>query len=258
VFGQLRNATTLALITTLTTVQARSGINNTAGTVMFSQNTSTGTYALPNLAAGVYTLSATNPEYAPTQQTGVVVGGGPATQGPDLIMSPLAGGAVARIVLTWGSDPRDLDSHLTGPNPSGSRFHVWYSNKGACAADPFVCLDVDDTNGGGPETITFTQIRAGVYRFYVHDFTNQSNNQSTALGSSGARVVLYRGGNVSTFFVPSGTGNVWAVFEWDGTTVTPLNQLFTANPFTPTRIVGPARMAEALGWLGDLPRKPPW
>ncbi|MDB5872127.1 MAG: hypothetical protein JWQ07_1569, partial [Ramlibacter sp.] len=34
-----------------------------------------------------------------------------------------------RVILTWGADPWDLDSHMTGPNADGTRWHVYYSDK---------------------------------------------------------------------------------------------------------------------------------
>lgn len=258
VFGNIRNATNQQLITSLTTVEARSGMNNTTGSVAASIATSTGQYILQNLPAGVYTLQATNPNFTTTVRTGVVVGGGGAAQGPDLVMSPA--GSVARIVLTWGSVPNDLDSHLTGPT-SGTRFWVYYGSRGSCSGiSPFVCLDVDDTNGNGPETMTFTQITPGVYRYYVYDYSNRNNNSSTVLGASGAKVEFYVGNNpVRTFFVPGGTGNAWAVFTWDGTTVTTLNQLYTISGVPqPARIVGPlAAILEELYRIRGAPPKMP-
>lgn len=257
VFGQIRNAINAQLVTSLTTVEARAGMNATTGPVAFSQNTSTGTYALPNLPAGVYTLTATHPSFHSTSRTGVVVGGGPANQGPDLVMNPLGGG-VARIVLTWGASPSDLDSHLTGPTAGGARFWRYYASPGNCQAAPFACLDVDDISGYGPETMTIGQLTPGVYRYYVYDFSNRTNNASTALGSSGAKVQLFVGGQVHNFFVPSGTGNAWAVFTWDGTTVTPLNQLYTISGVpTPARIIGPALTDGMMTELQRLRSTPP-
>lgn len=258
VFGQIRNAVNAQLVTTLTTVEARSGMNATSGPIAFSQATSTGSYALPNLPAGVYTLTATNPAYTSTSRTGVVVGGGTAVQGPDLVMNPLTGGIVARAVFQWGAAPSDLDTHITGPAGSG-RFWVYWSSRGNCAASPFVCLDVDDTNGNGPETVTITQLTPGVYRYYIYDFTNRSTPTSTALGSSGARVQFFVGSTLrNTFFVPSGAGNAWEVFSWDGTTVTPVNRLYTVSGTPqPARIMDssePRTAEEELRYL--IPRQP--
>ena len=59
--------------------------------------------------------------------------GGACTALPTGLTLGVTGGAgtgTAKVRLTWGTDPSDLDSHLTGPdasNPSGPRFHVYYS-----------------------------------------------------------------------------------------------------------------------------------
>ncbi len=261
VFGNIRNAINSQLVTSLTTVEARSGMNATTGAVVFSQNTSTGSYALANLPAGVYTLVATNPAFSPASRTGVVVGGGGVIQGPDLVMNPLAGGAAARVVLSWGSTPSDLDSHLTGPLAAG-RFWTYFSAPGNCFGVPWACLDVDDTNGNGPETMSIMQITPGVYRYYVYDFSNRFNGASTALRNSGAKVEFYVGATLlRTFFVPGSAGNAWAVFEWDGTTLTVLNQIFVINGTPqPALIVNPPlvpTMMEELQRLSQLPPKPP-
>ena len=259
IFGSIRNATTAALITSATLVEARAGMNATSGTVVASQLTSTGSYALANLPAGVYTLVAHNAAYSDGSHTGVVSGGGTAATGPDLVLNPLAGGAAARVVLSWGATPYDLDSHLTGPVAgSSNRFWVYWSSRGSCSAAPFACLDVDDTNGYGPETMTISQVATGVYRYYVYDFTNRNATSSTALGLSGAKVEFYVGSTlVRTFFVPGGTGNAWAVFEWNGSAVTVLNQLYTTSGVPqPAMIVGASPAADASAEIQQLAHQP--
>jgi hypothetical protein len=126
-------------------------------------------------------------------------------------------------VLTWGASPNDLDSHLTGPNADGSRFHVYYASRGSLTLAPFAKLDVDDVSGFGPETMTITQMNAGTYRYSVHDFSNRSSATSTALRSSGAKVQVYTpAGLAQTFFVPNQAGTLWTVFELSGTLANPL------------------------------------
>jgi hypothetical protein len=138
-------------------------------------------------------------------------------------LSPGAGSAGGlspgqfRIVLTWGRNPADLDSHLTGPLPdSSSRFHVYYAsrqNGGICG------LDVDDVTSFGPETITCprtgttTALPAGVYRYSIHHFSGSGN-----IGTSGAIVRLEMGDGSTTYAFPptsgwSGDDDVWTVVE---------------------------------------------
>jgi len=105
-----------------------------------------------------------------------------------IVLSPELDGQVARIVLQWGLNPRDLDSHLTGPTPSGGRFHVFYSHT---IENEAAELDVDDTSSYGPETITIHRLIPGVYRYAVHDYTNRNVNPSTGLAQSGASVKVF-------------------------------------------------------------------
>jgi len=130
-----------------------------------------------------------------------------------------------RIVLTWGENPNDLDSHLTGPMIDGqNRFHVYYAadnncNGGACDPNVPAWLDVDDTTSYGPETITITKIGgqfiAGTYRYSVHHYSGIGN-----IAESGAVVKVYVGDRlVRTFYPPTpapenlGDDWVWTVFE---------------------------------------------
>ena len=56
-----------------------------------------------------------------------------------------------RFILTWGEEPRDLDSHLWIPTGVGIYTHVYFSNRGTLlGASPYAELDVDDTYSFGP------------------------------------------------------------------------------------------------------------
>jgi Carboxypeptidase regulatory-like domain len=78
-----------------------------------------------------------------------------------------------RIILNWGSrsdQVRDADSHLTCACADSTR-HVFYRNRKHDGAGHAVELDVDDTDWGGPETITLTQPVTGTYTYWVHDYS---------------------------------------------------------------------------------------
>ena len=48
----------------------------------------------------------------------------------------------------------------------------------------------------------------------MHDYTNRGDTNSSALGISGARVELYRGGDmIARYNVPNQPGTLWTVFE---------------------------------------------
>jgi hypothetical protein len=84
-----------------------------------------------------------------------------------------SGGREVRIILNWGSrtdQVKDADSHLACPCGAGTG-HVYYQNRTHEAADHKVELDVDDTDWGGPETITLTRPVPGTYLYWVHDFS---------------------------------------------------------------------------------------
>src|SRR5690606_13893163 len=73
----------------------------------------------------------------------------------NLVLTPILSEDEYRIVLTWGSTPRDLDSHLTGTLDSEQLFHVcYYSRKYIVDGEIMAELDLDDTSSYGPETVT--------------------------------------------------------------------------------------------------------
>jgi Carboxypeptidase regulatory-like domain len=223
--GVVKDATTNLRIAGATVV-LRDGVNATASAALDTTFTDTGgNYQFSRHAAGTFTVEATATGYTPGYRTSVILGGG-STTGADVVLSPIGSGVV-RIVLQWGATPPDLDSHLTGPDSTlGTRFHIYYANEGSLTSRPYANLDVDNTNGFGPETITLSQQFAGVYRYSVHDYTNGEDSTSQGLASSGAHVDLYIGGTLArSFFVPNQTGTLWTVFELNGTTITPINTM---------------------------------
>ncbi|WP_374358035.1 tetratricopeptide repeat protein, partial [Chitinimonas sp.] len=117
-----------------------------------------------------------------------------------------------RVVLNWGATPADLDSHIAFPGA-----HIFWNRKSAPRAD--ANLDVDDTDGFGPETITIEKKHVGQnYVYAVHDYTNMSKPSSTALSRSGAKVMVYIGQSlVRSYYVPRDVpGNLWTVFRITG------------------------------------------
>jgi hypothetical protein len=197
------------------TVELREGIDATEGSPVATTTTgSSGFFFFGPIPAGTYTISASASGFVDGVRTGISVGG-TLVSGQDVVLSPTGGSSDQyRVVLTWGGSPSDLDSHLTGPLSGGGRFHVYYGNPGTLSAEPFAELDIDDTSSFGPETITFIPVNPGVYRYSVYDFTNGLSTSSTALAGSGAEVRVFRGPDpVAQFFVPSGGGTLWTVFE---------------------------------------------
>jgi hypothetical protein len=163
------------------------------------------------------------------------------------------------VVLTWNQNTKlDLDSHLTGPPASADqnnpvRFHTYWNARGSLDGtpnallyrdtipDPDINLSRSEQARQGPEQTRINVVQPGVYRFYVHNYSNANGTLTgnaagaEGLSISGARVEVYNAGNAIPSFDPNnptvqgvGTrigqpinaptgqqGNVWAVFELD-------------------------------------------
>jgi hypothetical protein len=114
----------------------------------------------------------------------------------------------AAMRLTWGASPSDIDSHLRTPDGS----HVYYASKGSLTGTPFSSLDVDDTTGFGPEVTTIRRPRVGIYRFYLHNF---SQSFTPGMTGSPTRVELNYVGRTVVFSPPPGEGSAlwWHMFD---------------------------------------------
>ena len=206
------------------TVSARSGYNNKTGTVVKKTTSgSSGKFTL-NLPKGRYTIS--------TQKSGYTTNYFNLDISKNVVQNPVITDKITssqyRVVLTWGKTPADLDAHLTGPGTSG-RFHIfWNSKKTSYSSKVLAVLDVDDRSSYGPETITINYgVRpSGIYRYYVHNYSNRSSKASSALGNSGAMVTVYRGNSqIANYTVPKKAGTLWYVFYIRGGKVTKVNSI---------------------------------
>lgn len=131
-----------------------------------------------------------------------------------LPLSPdLTGDEIARFVLGWGPNPRDLDAHFRKlgtsgyPNPEHVFFHRMEGDSGGGI---FARLDVDYRNSEGYETITVYNKAAGMYEYYVARYAGEGT-----LGSSGAQVTAFTHGcQRKQLSVPVDcTDDVWNVFH---------------------------------------------
>ena len=182
-----------------------------------------GTQEISASYTGYYTISSN--VWVPTD--------GSATQNFSLSPVISSGSGAMRMVLTWGESPSDLDSHLLTPEIEGSEYHVYFGSHGDSLSAPYARLDVDDTSGYGPETITIYEIQPGTYRYYIYNWSG-----SPAIAGSGAQVQMYNeNGLIQTVTVPaSGDGDYWYVCDIDGATgtVTLVNEIQDTSPdFSP-------------------------
>lgn len=160
-----------------------------------------------NVEPGEYTVEVVANGYT-TVFVPVYIGAYEGTHNQDIILSKTVGTGEARIVLTWSSSPRDLDSYLVGTLDDGTNvFTSFYNQKSGSNAE----LDIDNTSGYGPETTTIYNLN-GKFRFLVLDYTG-----SGAMSRSGATVTVYLPDQpVQTIQINTGiTGNVWSVVEID-------------------------------------------
>ena len=136
------------------------------------------------------------------------------TRDVDFQLVPETGVDIARIVLTWDAQPRDLDSHVWALTSGGdSYYHISYSNRGTTDAAPWMKLDLDDTDGYGPETVTiapnYDQWYPGLYHYVVKEFAGDG-----ILTGSNATVRVYISDElVDTIRVPN-LGNCGENWYW--------------------------------------------
>lgn len=237
--------TLTGLVTNAQNAQPISGATVSVGGVTGTTNAS-GVYTIANAPAGSRTVTTSASGFSTRTDTVNIVAGSSTTFNTSLV--PTAVGAGIAIVLTWGAQPSDLDSHLVGPNGSGGRFHCYYANR---TPVPFVSLDVDDTSAFGPETITVSQVSgsyvAGSYNYYVDNYSG-----TPEFNVSNAVVTVFAGGaQVAQYLVGNATGNpandTWSVFQFTltpsgaGASITPIQQFTTVEPTVAPYVKPPKR-----------------
>lgn len=217
-----------------TTVYIRKGINNKTGQIYDTiENVSFDDNREIALEAGNYTLEIIGADYENSYKN-IQYNNEDTVRIP---MCPKLDEGEIRIVLEWGETPHDLDSHLFMPEGNdGTDYQSEYENPyHICYLNPDnhpdgSLLDIDKTDGYGPETITIKNLDNGTYHYYVADYTNCSDDNPTAydLSYSGATVDVYMpGGKVKTFYVPKNrAGVIWEVFKIKNKEVIPVGNYY--------------------------------
>ena len=196
-----------------------------------------GNFSLQDVPSGNYTLVVQRDGYLPNY-TNLTVD--ESYEYVEISLSPnLVAGQHFRIQLSWGEKPSDLDSHLLFLKNGQLKYHIYWAQKYAyydnqhqqyvtydseySGLEPVAFLDRDDTTSYGPETVTIYQIdQNGVYKYFVHDYSNSYVRDSMALAHSGAQVKVFTNEGVQRVFnVPYEKGNVWKVFEIRNGTIIP-------------------------------------
>lgn len=224
VSGKVMNAKDQSAITN-TAINIRTGSDTKIGEVYKTINTNgLGLYDV-KLSKGNYTFEVIKDGFT-TEYTNVTVGTVDMTR--NIVLNQVDKQAKFRIVLTWGEEPKDLDSYLLVPVNGGSDYkEVYYNNKSVMDSDnenETATLDTDDTNGYGPETTTILSMETGKYSYYVKDYSN-----SGTMNTSNALAKVYKNNLlVNTFNIPTGgevadNRNYWHVFNIINGEVVPVN-----------------------------------
>jgi hypothetical protein len=118
------------------------------------------------------------------------------------------------ITLRWGAEPTDLDLYVQLDFTSDDPTQVYYKQKGALDEHPFCALDVDCTDGHGPETVTIARWLPATYTIVVRHYSGDGS-----LATSDASVTLDIDGEATQFLCPPDLiGKEWAVCVIDGKT----------------------------------------
>jgi len=121
----------------------------------------------------------------------------------NIFASPELAEGEHRIVLSWETE-RDLDIYALGRDRTTGEIvcKTWYADRSGCAG---VNLDVDNTFGYGPETITWTDADndAYVYELYVNDFNG------IGIAGTGAHIVLYGESTIELDVETVGSEEMW-------------------------------------------------
>ena len=218
-----------------------------------------GEYTFTNMPSGYRIFTAEGENFAElTQGTGVFPG---EISILNFALSPddLEDVGQYRIVVIWDEDPKDLDAHLWTPDliphdidgdgidpDDPLSDHIWNAHKANCSLPGVTaCLDKDNRNGFGPETITIKEAQTGTYAYAVQRFEPACGTWPdiyacpTPLEGSGARVQLYdyTGVRQDAFFQVPTIGNdagyfFWYVFDIEFDVISGELGIVTHNCFT--------------------------
>jgi len=215
------------------TLFVRKGYNNHIGEVIATQHTDeNGNYTFASLPNGSYTIEISKDGYFSSYVNRVILADNDNVNFSilaDTRTSILDRGAFATVVLTWGENPSDLDSHLyiATSADNSTREHVYYSDEVAGSATPedindpcategvVASLDLDDTSSYGPETMSICEGYSQPIHYYVDNYSENYYEDVSAY----AKVVVRKADGTIYEIVPPSSNpnnyNAWKVFDID-------------------------------------------
>lgn len=215
-------------------IRLRENWNNHSGNYFKDYKTTTssnGQYRIDDIPVGYYTIEASKDGFYKDYYNIIVHSSDP-QYNQNFTISPILPEGQMRIVLRWGENPRDLDSHLIGNKPDGESYNVFYNRmRYSWENTEMANLDVDDTTSYGPETITILQPMDN-WIYAIHDYTNRGSTDSDKMSYSGAYVTVFTSrGQEHTFNIPVGKeGTYWTVFEYINGQIRPINAVNNIKP----------------------------
>jgi len=117
-----------------------------------------------------------------------------------------------RLVLSWQTT-EDLDIYALGRNMTTGEIvckTYWHPGKSNCTRAK---LDVDNRDGFGPETITWSDAENDPYYYtlYVHNYDRPKNPD---VAGNGAHIVLYGKTNITMHSKDAGDGGYWMLGDF--------------------------------------------
>ncbi|MCB1140761.1 MAG: carboxypeptidase regulatory-like domain-containing protein [Leptospiraceae bacterium] len=214
--GKVINAFNNRNITSGLTITLRPGINSKSGPLALDANNQTiapitsaadGSYVIPNVPAGNYTVEVAGNGFATTYQTVISAGNNSGNQ--NIFVSPTLAADEVRIVLAWGEKPADLDSHLEYDSVTnldeGKYPQVVWNNKSRLNGN--LTLDVDDVDGYGPETTT---LKGSVWSKPRRGYSIYNYRNDAPMSVSAATIKVFKStGLVRTYNAGQGQVNRW-------------------------------------------------
>lgn len=210
------------------TLKVRKGVNNRSGEIYGTYQADADGVVYTSLPTGMYTGEIVKEGYENSYFTFATKKDNTKIQS---MTTPKLNDNEVRIVLTWGSQPNDLDSHLFTPYPgtAGDMQHIGYYERSDAYGNN---LDVDDTSAYGPETMTILDLNDGNYKYYVSNFSSLSSGvtDDMSMSESGATVRVYTSaGLAATFNVPQRQeGTIWEVFEIRNKRIIPIQRYYSS------------------------------
>lgn len=217
-------------------IVVRKGYNALSGNVVKSTFTDKeGAFSL-TLPAGAYTLEVIKNGYVPYRYY-VVSKAGQTISNQNGTLLPNGADGKVRMVLSWGSEPKDLDIHVTGLTANNQKFHVYWDQPEYKQNNNLLAsLDSPDAREGlGPEVLTIHEPTKGKYKISVYNYSYRLHNNSSSLTHSEAKVDVYVGNQLtSTYYVPQQQqGKIWDVIQLENGKVTENHSIHDGNTVSP-------------------------